>query len=44
MLRRIMLAVPVMIDAARRDFIAQCELPENEFYVDSFTTAADRPA
>ena len=36
--------VPVMVDAARNDFIAQCRLPENEFYADSFTTAADRPA
>jgi CDP-4-dehydro-6-deoxyglucose reductase len=36
--------VPVMVDAARRDFTTQCGLPENEFYADSFTTAADRPA
>ena len=36
--------VPVMVDAARRDFTAECGLPENEFYADSFTTAADRPA
>ncbi len=36
--------VPVMVDAARRDFIAQCKLPENDFFADSFTTAADRPA
>jgi len=33
-----------MVDAARRDFTTQCKLPENEFYADSFTTAADRPA
>ena len=33
--------VPVMVDAARRDFIAQCGLPEDEFFADSFTTAAD---
>jgi CDP-4-dehydro-6-deoxyglucose reductase len=33
--------VPVMVDSARRDFIAQCKLPENEFFADSFTTAAD---
>ena len=33
--------VPVMVDAARRDFIAQCRLPEDEFYADSFTTQAD---
>ena len=33
--------VPVMVDAARRDFLAQCKLPEDEFYADSFTTQAD---
>jgi CDP-4-dehydro-6-deoxyglucose reductase len=33
--------VPVMVDAARRDFTAQCKLPEDEFYADSFTTQAD---
>jgi len=33
--------VPVMVDAARRDFVAQCGLPEDEFYADSFTTQAD---
>jgi CDP-4-dehydro-6-deoxyglucose reductase len=36
--------VPVMVDSARRDFIAQCQLPEDEFYADSFTTAADLAA
>ncbi len=36
--------VPVMVDAARRDFTTLCRLPENEFYADSFTTAADLPA
>lgn len=36
--------VPVMVDAARLDFTTRCALPENEFYADSFTTAADRPA
>jgi len=36
--------VPVMVDAARRDFTTQCGLPENEYFADSFTTAADRPA
>lgn len=36
--------VPVMVDAARRDFTTRCGLPENAFYADSFTTAADRPA
>jgi CDP-4-dehydro-6-deoxyglucose reductase len=33
--------VPVMVDAARRDFVQQCKLPEDEFYADSFTTQAD---
>ena len=33
--------VPIMVDSARKDFIAQCGLPEDEFYADSFTTQAD---
>jgi CDP-4-dehydro-6-deoxyglucose reductase, E3 len=33
--------VPIMVDSARKDFIAQCRLPEDEFYADSFTTQAD---
>jgi CDP-4-dehydro-6-deoxyglucose reductase len=33
--------VPVMVDAARRDFTVTCKLPEDEFYADSFTTQAD---
>ena len=33
--------VPVMVDSARRDFVAQCGLPEDEFFADSFTTQAD---
>jgi CDP-4-dehydro-6-deoxyglucose reductase len=33
--------VPIMVDSARRDFIAGCKLPEDEFYADSFTTQAD---
>jgi CDP-4-dehydro-6-deoxyglucose reductase len=32
--------VPLMVDAARRDFTAQCGLSEDEFYSDSFTPAA----
>lgn len=36
--------VPVMVDAARRDFTTLCGLPEDEFYADSFTTAADLAA
>ncbi|MDH5212023.1 MAG: CDP-6-deoxy-delta-3,4-glucoseen reductase [Betaproteobacteria bacterium] len=35
--------VPVMVDAARKDFTASCRLPEEEFYADSFTTQADAP-
>jgi len=31
---------PVMVDAAHRDFVAQCGLPEEEFLSDSFTPAA----
>ena len=34
--------VPVMVDSARRDFIRECRLPENEFFSDSFTTGADK--
>jgi CDP-4-dehydro-6-deoxyglucose reductase len=33
--------VPVMVDAARKDFTGACKLPEDEFYADSFTTQAD---
>jgi CDP-4-dehydro-6-deoxyglucose reductase, E3 len=33
--------VPVMVDAAKRDFTQQCRLPEDEFFADSFTTQAD---
>ena len=36
--------VPIMVDSARRDFIQTCRLPENEFFADSFTTAADKAA
>lgn len=33
--------VPVMVDAAREDFVATCKLPEAEFFADSFTSEAD---
>ena len=36
--------VPIMVDSARKDFVAQCQLPEDEFYADSFTTQADLAA
>ncbi|MGD9945361.1 MAG: CDP-6-deoxy-delta-3,4-glucoseen reductase, partial [Burkholderiaceae bacterium] len=32
---------PIVIESAQRDFIAQCGLPADEFYADSFTSAAD---
>jgi CDP-4-dehydro-6-deoxyglucose reductase len=33
---------PVMVDAARRDLIASCNLPEDAFFADSFTSEADK--
>ena len=33
---------PIVIDSARRDFSAQCKLPADEFYADSFITEADK--
>ena len=35
---------PIVIDSARRDFSAQCRLPADEFYADSFITEADKAA
>lgn len=32
---------PVMVDAARRDFVGHCALPEEEFFADAFTVAAE---
>lgn len=32
---------PAMIDAAKRDFVRVCHLPEDEFFADSFAYAAD---
>ena len=32
---------PVMVNAARNDFAAKCQLPDEEFFADSFTSAAD---
>lgn len=34
---------PAMVDAAKRDFTALCQLPAKEFYADPFTSAADVP-
>lgn len=33
---------PVMVESARRDFVAHCGLPEEEFYADAFTSEADK--
>lgn len=33
---------PLMVEAAHRDFVAECNLPDEEFYADSFTSAADQ--
>ena len=32
---------PIMVNSARADFSSQCHLPEEEFFADSFTSAAD---
>ncbi|OYO26532.1 CDP-6-deoxy-delta-3,4-glucoseen reductase [Janthinobacterium sp. PC23-8] len=32
---------PVMVDSAKRDFVQQCSLPDEEFYADAFNTEAD---
>lgn len=32
---------PAMIDAARRDFVGQCGMQDDEFFADAFTTQAD---
>lgn len=34
--------VPVMVESARRDFVAQCGLPEEAFFADAFTSEADK--
>jgi CDP-4-dehydro-6-deoxyglucose reductase len=33
---------PVMVDAARRDFVQRCGLPADEFFADSFVSEADK--
>lgn len=35
---------PIVVDSAKRDFVAKCQLPVDEFYADSFITAADLAA
>jgi CDP-4-dehydro-6-deoxyglucose reductase len=32
---------PIVVDSAKRDFVALCQLPQDEFYADSFTSEAD---
>ncbi len=32
---------PVMVDAAKKDFTENCGLPEEQFFADAFTSAAD---
>ena len=31
-----------MVQSAQREFVAQCGLPEDEFYADAFTSEADK--
>ncbi len=33
---------PIMVESAQREFIAQCRLPEEAFYADSFTSEKDK--
>ena len=33
---------PIVVDSAKADFVGQCGLPAEEFFADSFTTAADK--
>ena len=35
---------PAMVEAAQRDFIAKCALPDDDFYADAFTSEADKHA
>jgi CDP-4-dehydro-6-deoxyglucose reductase, E3 len=32
---------PIVVESAKKEFVAQCKLPEEEFYADSFTSEAD---
>ncbi len=32
---------PIVIQSARTDFVKDCQLPEEEFFADSFTSEAD---
>ena len=33
--------VPIMVESAQRDFTQRCQLPDEAFFADSFTSAAD---
>jgi CDP-4-dehydro-6-deoxyglucose reductase, E3 len=33
---------PIVVDSAKADFVKLCQLPEDEFYADSFITEADK--
>jgi CDP-4-dehydro-6-deoxyglucose reductase, E3 len=33
---------PLMVDSAKRDLVARCQLPEAEFFADSFISEADK--
>lgn len=35
---------PIVVDSAKRDFVARCKLPAEEFYADAFTSEADLAA
>jgi len=35
---------PIVVDSARADFTAQCKLPADEFFADSFVSEADKHA
>ena len=35
---------PIVVDSSRRDFVADCGLPEAEFFADTFTSEADLAA
>jgi len=32
---------PIVVDSAKREFVKDCKLPEEEFYADAFTSEAD---
>ncbi|HEY4069405.1 MAG TPA: CDP-6-deoxy-delta-3,4-glucoseen reductase [Burkholderiaceae bacterium] len=34
--------VPIMVESAKRDFVAKSGLPDDEFYADAFTSEADK--